>query len=373
MRRSGIAVTAAAALALAVGFVIAFNATSTSANHTPYAVGDVFAGIGDGEIQHLSPTGTVIETLDTGTTCSEQLGMAFDASGNLYATSAFGCATGTVVKFDSQGGLIGPFGSGYSDSTESVAVDAAGNVYVGQPDGTSDILKFDSAGNPLDSYDVPVGDRGSDWIDLAGDQCTMFYTSEGANILRYDVCTDTPLANFNTAPLPDSAYALRILPDGGVLVSNTTVAIRLDSSGNQVQTYTPSIPPGLIFALNLDPDGTSFWTADYSSGNVFKFDIASGTELLTFNVPPNTSLSGLAVFGEVTAAQPTPTPTTSPTATATPSPTPTPTPAPTTLPPTGGRPSDGSGAVPWLAVAMGAIALIGGSGVWLAYQRRRAR
>jgi len=372
MRGPAIAVTAAVVLTLAVGFVIAFNATNTSANHIPYAVGDVFAGVGNGEIRHLSPTGTLIESLDTGTICSEQLGMAFDSSDNLYATSAFGC-TATVVKFDGQGGLVGPFGSGYSSSTESVAVDALGNVYVGQPDGTSDILKFDSAGAPLDSFDVPTESRGSDWIDLAGDQCTMFYTSEGVSILRYDVCTDAPLANFNTAPLPDSAYALRILPDGGVLVSNTTVAIRLDSSGNQVQTYTPSIPPGLIFALNLDPDGTSFWTADYSSGNVFKFDIASGSELLTFNVPPNTSLSGLAVFGEVTAAQPTPTPTPTPSPTPVATPTLTPTPAPTALPPTGGQPSGGSGSLPWLAVAMGAIALIGSSGAWLAYQKRRVR
>ena len=64
-----------------------------------------------------------------------------------------------------------------------------------------------------------------------------------------------------------------------------------------------------------------------------------------------------------------PTPTPSPTATATP----TPTPAPIVLPPTGGRPTDGSGSLPWLAVAMGAIALIGGSGAWLAYRTRRIR
>src|SRR3990170_2147962 len=176
--------------------------------------------------------------------------MAFDPAGNLYATSSFGCPTGTVVKFNNQGGLIGPFGSGYSDSTESIAIDAAGNVYVGQPDGTSDILKFDSAGNPLGSFDVPVGPRGSDWIDLAADQCTMFYTSEGTDIRRYDVCTSTPLANFNTAPLPSSSYALRILPGGGVLVASSSVAVRLDSAGNQVQTYTPSLPVSLLFALN---------------------------------------------------------------------------------------------------------------------------
>jgi len=369
MRGLSIALTVAVVLTLAVGFAVAFNATNTSANHIPYAVGDVFAGVGTGEIRHLSPTGTLIESLDTGTTCNEQLGMAFDSAGNLYATSAFGC-TATVVKFDNQGGLIGPFGSGYSSSTESVAIDAAGNVYVGQPDGTSDVLKFDSAGTPLDSFDVPVQNRGSDWIDLAGDQCTLFYTSEGNNILRYDVCTDAPLANFNVASLPDNAYALRILPDGGVLVSNTSVAIRLDSSGNQVQTYTPSIAASLLFALNLDPDGTSFWTADYSTGNVFKFDIASGTELLTFNVAPNTSLSGLAVFGEVTAAQPTPTPSPTPSPTPTATATATPTPAPAALPPTGGQP--GSGGLPWLAIAA-AVAAVAVGGLALAYRTRRVR
>ena len=67
----------------------------------------------------------------------------------------------------------------------------------------------------------------------------------------------------------------------------------------------------------------------------------------------------------------TPTPTPSPTPAATP--TTTPTPAATALPPTGGRPTGGSGSVPWLAVAVGAIALIGSGGAWLAYQRRRAR
>ena len=367
MRGPALAVMAAAALALTIGFVIAFNATSTRANHIPYVVGDVFAGVGNGEIRHLSPTGTLIESLSTGSACDEQLGMAFDTTGNLYATSAFGgCATGEVYKFDNQGGLIGAFGSGYSDSTESIAIDAAGNVYVGQPDGTSDVLKFDSAGTPLDSFDVPTEDRGSDWIDLASDQCTLFYTSEGVNVFRYDVCTDAPLANFNVAPLPDTSYALRILPGGGVLVANSSAVIRLDSSGNQVQTYTPSLPVSDIFALNLDPDGTSFWTGDISTGDVFKFDIAGGTELLTFNVAPNVSLAGLAVYGEVTVAQPTSTPTPSPTATATPSPTP----APAALPPTGGQP-DGGG-LPWLAVTAGVIAIASG-GLVLAYRARRVR
>ena len=65
---------------------------------------------------------------------------------------------------------------------------------------------------------------------------------------------------------------------------------------------------------------------------------------------------------------------------ATPTPTTTPTPTPTVaaavqLPATGGTPSDGgSSALPWLVAIAGSLALMGaGSGLWLAYQRRRVR
>ncbi|MDX1670055.1 MAG: hypothetical protein R3194_11600, partial [Limnobacter sp.] len=36
-------------------------------------------------------------------------------------------------------------------------------------------------------FDVATDDRGSDWIDLAADQCTMYYTSEGTLVKRFDV------------------------------------------------------------------------------------------------------------------------------------------------------------------------------------------
>lgn len=73
-----------------------------------------------------------------------------------------------------------------------------------------------------------------------------------------------------------------------------------------------------FFAMNLDPDNTSFWTAGYSNGNIRKIDIASGSQLFTFVAPRRgTSVAGLAVFGELTAAQPTSTPTRTPTATPT--------------------------------------------------------
>src|SRR5712691_6444516 len=111
-----------------IALLIAPSLTSqlARANGVPYSPGDVFAGVGTGKIKHFSPTGTLLDTLDTLTGCGEDLGMAFDVSGNLYATSAFGsCSTGHVTKFDSGGNFVGPFGSGYSNSTESITLNAA--------------------------------------------------------------------------------------------------------------------------------------------------------------------------------------------------------------------------------------------------------
>ena len=61
----------------------------------------------------------------------------------------------------------------------------------------------------------------------------------------------------------------------------------------------------LLFAVNLDPDGTSFWTADLISGEVFKLDIASGTILQQWSAagaPNFDDAAGLSIKGEITAA-----------------------------------------------------------------------
>lgn len=258
-----------------------------------YAIGDVFAGVGSGQVKQFSSTGTLLNTL-TGVPSNENTGMAFDTAGNLYSTGF----NGSISKYDNSGTFLAAFGSGYNSNPESIVRDAAGNFYVGQAGGTGDVLKFDSAGGPLGSFNVATDARGSDWIDLAADQCTLFYTSEGSLVKRYNVCTDTQLADFATLP-SSPAYALRIRPNGEVLVAASSLVHRLDSAGAVVQSYTiPST--SLLFALNLDPDGTSFWTGDIFSGEIFRVDIATGAILQQFNSTPNTTMAGLAVFGEIT-------------------------------------------------------------------------
>ena len=294
----------------------------------PYNTGDVFVGVGNGFIKHFSPSGVLLDTLNTGTGCGEDTGMAFTSTSHLLATT-FGCG---VVEFDNMGNLIGPFGSGYNTDTESVVIDGAGNVYIGQADGTKALKKFNSAGTFLMDFFPATQNRGTDWNDLAADLCTMFYTSEGNAIKRFNVCTNTQLSDFATSSASPK-FALRIRSNGEVLVAASSVLERYDASGTLIQTYT--FPGTLAFAINLDPDGTHFWTADLVTGTVYKYDISTGTIVLSFSSMPNTTAAGLAVFGEPIVAQsPTPAPsaTATATATATPTPTPTPTPRPSPTP-----------------------------------------
>lgn len=294
-----------------------------------FQTGDVFIGIASGSTVANSPNGqilwyrrdgTPVGTLDTGQLFTEVAGMAFDAAGDLFAT-VFSAAN--VVKFDHNGNLLGTFGSGYgtpyaTDGTanhpESIVFDSSGDAYVGQADGTRQVRKFDSAGNFLAAFSPVTQFRGTDWIELAGDEKTLYYTSEGTEVKRFDVSTNTQLSDFATGfPDVNAAYALRILSNGGVLVADTDRVLRLDSSGNVVQTYlATSLEPGftcvttptptpcpVIFALSLDPDGKSFWTADLLAGTVWKVDIATGAIDLTINTG-SSLVGGVLIFGEPT-------------------------------------------------------------------------
>jgi hypothetical protein len=50
--------------------------------------------------------------------------------------------------------------------------------------------------------------------------------------------------------------------------------------------------------LNLDPDGTSFWTAGIFTGKVRKVDISTGTVLQSWTAGVITTAAGLAIFNE---------------------------------------------------------------------------
>jgi hypothetical protein len=289
--------------ALGLFAVLALSASAFAA--VPFNVGDVFAGIGNGRYNHFSPTGTLLETLNDGQGQFNTTGMCFDPAGNMYGTNL---SANSMSKFTNNGTLVGLFGS-FNAAPESCLIVGGTTMYTSEVFGTGDILKLNLSGTQLANYDVPR----SDWIDLAADLCTMFYTDEGPVIHRFNVCTNTALSDFVSLP-GSNFYALRILPNGDVLVASAGSVRRFNSGGTEITPAYTASGETFFFALNLDPDGTHFWSGGISSGIIYKFNLTPvGPPVLSFNsqisAGGGNQLAGVAIFGEIIAGQPTPTPT----------------------------------------------------------------
>jgi hypothetical protein len=284
------------------GSTVNLGTTCTEGTCTPtqggFPSGDVFVSVGNGQVQERKPDGTLVQTLDTNTGSPETTGLAFNAAGNLYVTD---WTARDVTKFTPPGTLAGSFGSGYTGHPESIVFDAAGNAYVGQVDTTgATLLKFDSAGQPIASFSPARENRGTDWIDLAPDQCTVYYTSEGRSVKRFDVCGEvgSQLSDFATGLPGAAAYTIRLLPGGGALVADTETIVHLDASGQVVQQYNDPSSSAFWFSLALDPDGKTFWAGNPFTGEVAHFDIASRALLSHFTTANDSSIDlagGLAI------------------------------------------------------------------------------
>ena len=147
-----------------------------------------------------------------------------------------------------------------------------------------------ATGALLGTFAAAVEASGTNAIDLASDQSTMYYTSLGREVKRYDVVSDTQLADFATLPpatVGEMARGLRILPDGTVLVVDTVDIKRLDTSGTVIQTYSVGGQTDWG-TISLSPTGDEFWVANradsaVSAPMICKFDVATGTVLVTIN------------------------------------------------------------------------------------------
>ena len=298
----------------AAAAMIRSNPVPVKAAGVPYALGDVFAGVGTGLIRHFSNTGTLKDTLNTASGSSEDTGMCFDyqpvptENGSLRSTNF---SANDMTKFDNMGNVVThPWAGPFNQHPESCVLNGLGQIYVGQADGTRHVLKYDASGALLAEYAPTPQNRGTDWIDLAADQSTLYYTSEGNLVKRFNVTTNTQMADFTPAPLPNApCYALRIMTGGDVLVACSSAIFHLSPAGTVLQTYLASTygETSFFFALNLDPDLLSFWTAGFYTGNIYRINIATGAQITKFTSPPLTTLAGLAVFGEPVAGGPPPT------------------------------------------------------------------
>ena len=271
--------------------VIAISSLPVNQLLAQFQTGDVFVGIASGSVQWRRPNGTLVATLNGGAG-GFTTGMAFDSAQSLYVTNF---SNSIVHRFDKNGVQISNFGSGYS-TPECIVFDGNWNAYVGNIGGG--FRKFDALGNFIST--VASGTR-IDFADLQADQSTMLYTQEGNRIGRWDVVNNVALTDFATG-LGGQAYALRIRTNGEVLLANGATVLRLNAAGAVIQTYDVA-GENSWFALNLDPDGTSFWSADFGTANVYRIDIATGNVISSFNTGTGSStVFGLAVAGEITVA-----------------------------------------------------------------------
>jgi PKD repeat protein len=190
----------------------------------PFILGDLVAAVGDGMAHRHDAAGNFVNVFDSRTGSSETAGMCFDSADNLYLTSF---QASRASKFNrSTGQVITNWAVGFSQKPESCVlaredIDGDGEpddvLYFGEVDGQELIRKFDTHGNLLGTFDPETRDRGVDWIDLAADGRTMYYTTEGDDILRYDIVADVQLPDF----VPDQTVATnRFLPRADSLPEN---------------------------------------------------------------------------------------------------------------------------------------------------------
>ena len=198
---------------------------------------DIFVSVDGAKVLQYSQNGTLKRTLTTGRP-GKLTGSAFDKSGNLYVSAGFAGAA-AVVWFNAALAYQGDFGSGFENNPESIVIDPAGNFLVGaaQHGGAKAVVKkLSPTGNQIRTYSVDTERRGTDWIDLSADRKTIFYTSEGVKVKRFNAETGEQLPDFSDAG-GGMKYALRILSDGGILVAASSHVVRFDRTGAIIKTY----------------------------------------------------------------------------------------------------------------------------------------
>ena len=277
-------------------------------NGVPFQNGDVFAAVGNGRIGHYRPDGTLVDTLDTSSGSAEQHGMCFEPStGDLFTTDF---SAGVMTRFNNIGNIkIHPWGGPFDTHPTGCVFDAVGNLYTGEADGGNRIRKWSSTGTLLGTWQPVTGSLGVVSLDVAADQCTILYTIGDSAIKRFNVCTNSQLPDLiNTLPI--RCFALqRLLGSSDLLVACSYEVDRVDAGGNLVQVY-PKDPQQIsaLYAVSLDPDGQTFWTAGYSGNNIYRYRLDTGALVSQFSAAPLAGgLTGLAVYSESGATTPTPT------------------------------------------------------------------
>jgi hypothetical protein len=253
-----------------------------------------------------------------------------DATGNVYIAGLSSGAWGSpiraysagedafVAKLDSNGNLVWNtfLGGTGSDEGLGLAIDATGNLYA---------TGFSTAtwGSPVTAF-VPSADAFLAKLDSNGNLIWNTFVSESSDTEGYAVASD-PLANIYVTGLASSSAFLAQLDSNGNLTSSTVFG----SSAGQNSGQGIAIDPAQNVYVAGYSAGTWGSPVRPSAGgsNIDAFAAKFGAAVTPTPTPTPTPI---ATPTPTPSPTPTPTPTPSPTPTPTPSPTPTPTPVPIT-------------------------------------------
>jgi sugar lactone lactonase YvrE len=298
----------------------ALGRTSEFSNVTPpppepFAIGDLAVNLQNGLVRIHRLDGTPVRLLDTGVhpdaLSSGLVGAVFDPSGGLgaLAQQPGRRSPRSLVRFPPEGGPGAVVFSDADGRSTGLAFDQGGNAYLTGAADSVDILKLDPLGVAVARIDVEnetdatLGSRlGLQWLALAADQRTIYYTSRGKSVKRFDLATATQLGDF-AGNLPGRwAFQFALFPDGGAIVADTEVVVRLTAQGDVARTYDVAGVDDWT-SVAAAPDGATFWAAAgglFGERFIYRFASESGALLGQVRVAHGVAIQSLATRGQVT-------------------------------------------------------------------------
>lgn len=283
--------------------ILALASRNASASHSTFTSGDVILG---GQTPTLVIITSRIDWFHADGSFNKRLveavddfpdDFAFDATGNLYAVTSY-----AIRVFDPAGNYVGDFGTLPPFAARAMTFDAAGHAYVAANTPSGNLVMLDASGVQLRSFALPgdsrVGGPGISSIDLGSDQCTLFYAAHN-RIGRFNVCTNSLMADVTSALPGSGAASIRVLPGGNLLVAAVeTIDIVDVSTGSVTKTFDlPNQDRWGSVAIN--PGGSSFWAGSFDTAA--RFDLASGSVTASVH-PADYILRAVGVVGEPRAA-----------------------------------------------------------------------
>ena len=273
---------------------------------TPGDVAVAGQGSSSGGVAVFNGAGTFQGHVGSTTPSFNPSSVLFDTTGRLLVARRIGAAGGLATETFTTLTTAGPT---LSIDAVAFALDRLGQIYAA-PEAGSAVRRYTSTGTLLETFPIPG--RAPTSLDLGADQCTLYYgyemLDETGRIGRYDVCAGLPLSDVPVilpSYSPFGRRALRILPDGTILVVTGSNAQRLTPAGVLVQTYSIPTVTEPWLALALDTTGAQFWVVVSNGGsyNLYRLDVASSSlQLGPITAAPGGQPVSMSVAGEARAA-----------------------------------------------------------------------